>query len=231
MISIRRQRLVQRLGYKFADESLLELALTHRSCGVKNNERLEFLGDSILNFIMAEALYKKFPEAREGELSRLRAQLVKGDTLAEVAREFELGEQLNLGEGEMKSGGFRRASILADTVEALIGAIYTEAGMAVCQQHLLDWYAGRLKSISLDETQKDSKTLLQEYLQSRRSQVPDYKIIATSGESHEQQFTIECRVKLLAKPTTATASNRKQAEKVAAAEALSLLLAGDLKNQ
>jgi len=230
-MTIRRQRLIQRLGYKFADKSLLELALTHRSCGVKNNERLEFLGDSILNFIMADALFKKFPEAKEGELSRLRAQLVKGDTLAEVAREFELGEQLNLGEGEMKSGGFRRASILADTVEAIIGAIYTEAGMAVCQQHLLDWYAQRLKNLSLNETQKDSKTLLQEYLQSRRSQIPDYKIIATSGESHEQQFTVECRVKLLAKSTTATASNRKQAEKVAAAEALSLLLAEDLKNQ
>tara|TARA_B100000809_G_scaffold66641_1_gene63447 strand:- start:3596 stop:4297 length:702 start_codon:yes stop_codon:yes gene_type:complete len=229
MMSLKRQRLIKRLGYTFTDESLLDLALTHRSCGARNNERLEFLGDSILNFTMGEALFNKFPAAREGDLSRLRAQLVKGETLAEVAREFELGEQLNLGEGEIKSGGFRRDSILADTVEAIIGAIYLEAGMDVCQRHLLDWYAKRVRNISLDETRKDSKTQLQEYLQSCRAPVPEYKIIATSGESHAQQFTVECRVKLLPKPTVATASNRKLAEKESAAEALNLLQAQAVK--
>lgn len=225
MISIRKQRLMKCLGYTFVDINLLDLALTHRSCGARNNERLEFLGDSILNFTMAEALFKKFPLAREGDLSRLRAQLVKGETLAEVAREFELGEQLNLGEGEMKSGGCRRDSILADTVEAIIGAIYTEAGMDVCQHHLLHWYDSRLENISLNETPKDSKTLLQEYLQSRKAPVPEYKIVSTSGESHAQNFTVECRVKVLSKPTVATATNRKLAEKEAAAEALAILLA------
>lgn len=229
MISLKRQRLSKRLGYTFEDNSLLDLALTHRSCGARNNERLEFLGDSILNFTMGEALYNKFPEAREGDLSRLRAQLVKGETLAEVAREFELGEQLNLGEGEMKSGGFRRDSILADAVEAIIGAIYTEAGMDICQQHLLNWYAKRLDSITLTETKKDTKTQLQEFLQSRRAPVPEYKIVSTSGESHAQQFTVECRVSLLSKPTSATASNRKLAEKQAAAEALELLQAKSKK--
>lgn len=229
MISIKRQRLIKRLGYTFSDNSLLDLALTHRSCGAHNNERLEFLGDSILNFTMGEALFHKFPSAREGDLSRLRAQLVKGETLAEVAREFELGEQLNLGEGEMKSGGFRRDSILADAVEAIIGAIYTEAGMDICQQHLLNWYAQRLESITLTETKKDTKTQLQEFLQSRRAPVPEYKIVSTSGESHAQQFTVECRVSLLSKPTLATASNRKLAEKEAAAEALDLLLAKSKK--
>lgn len=223
MISIKRQRLIKRLGYTFTDNSLLDLALTHRSCGAHNNERLEFLGDSILNFTMGEALFHKFPKAREGDLSRLRAQLVKGETLAEVAREFNLGEQLNLGEGEMKSGGFRRDSILADAVEAIIGAIYTEAGMDVCQEHLLSWYAQRLEKITLTETQKDTKTQLQEFLQSRRAPVPEYKIVSTSGESHAQQFTVECRVSLLPTPTLATASNRKLAEKEAAAEALELL--------
>ena len=151
-------KLSQRIGYSFKDESLVHLALTHRSCGNKNNERLEFLGDSIVNFVIAEALYKKFPQAKEGQLSRLRADMVRGTTLAEIAREFELGEFLQLGSGELKSGGHNRESILADVVEAIIGAIYLDAGQAVVNEHILNWYQSRLSALTLDAVIKDAKT-------------------------------------------------------------------------
>lgn len=136
--------LAKKLGYQFKDESMIELALTHRSHGKRNNERLEFLGDSILNFVIAEALYRRFPEAKEGQLSRLRAQLVKGETLAELAREMKLGDYLRLGSGELKSGGYRRDSILADSVEAIIGAIYLDSDMECCRPYILSWYQSRL---------------------------------------------------------------------------------------
>jgi ribonuclease III len=150
------QKLSRRIGYFFADLGLLELALTHRSFGGKNNERLEFLGDSILNYVIAEDLFHRFPKAKEGELSRLRASLVKGDTLAELAREFQLGDYLKLGAGELKSGGFRRDSILADTVEGIIGAMYLDAGMDICRQHILSWYKERLDATSLKIVTKDA---------------------------------------------------------------------------
>ncbi len=199
--------------------------MTHRSCGAHNNERLEFLGDSILNFSIGEALYRKFPDAKEGQLSRLRAQLVKGETLAEIAREFELGDSLNLGEGELKSGGFRRDSILADAVEAIIGAVYVDGGMEACRERILFWYQQRLDTISLEETLKDPKTRLQELMQSHREPLPQYKVVSVDGEAHAQVFTIQCHTALLPQPTEAKASSRRTAEKLAAEEALKLIQA------
>jgi ribonuclease-3 len=222
-LSIKYQRLQHRLGYEFKVPALLQLALTHRSHSAHNNERLEFLGDSILNFVIGEALFKRFGDTREGQLSRLRSQLVKGETLAEIAREFELGECLILGEGEMKSGGHSRDSILADSVEALIGAIYTETDFETCRTHVLRWYAERLASLTVDTTAKDSKSQLQEHLQSLRKPLPEYEVVEAAGESHAQIFTIECRVVLLKQPVRAQASNRREAEKLAATEVLRLL--------
>lgn len=222
-LSTKYQRLQHRLGYEFKAPELLQLALTHRSHGASNNERLEFLGDSILNFVIGEALFRRFADVREGQLSRLRSQLVKGETLAEIAREFELGECLILGEGEMKSGGQSRDSILADSVEALIGAIFTETDFETCRTHVLTWYAKRLALLTVDTTAKDSKSQLQEHLQSLRKPLPEYAVVDAAGESHAQIFTIECRVVLLKQPVRAQASNRRDAEKLAAAEVLRLL--------
>ncbi|MBZ9556592.1 MULTISPECIES: ribonuclease III [Modicisalibacter] len=213
----------RRIGHDFRDPALLELALTHRSFGGDNNERLEFLGDSIVNFVIGEALFQRFPQAREGQLSRLRARLVKGQTLAEVAREFDLGDQLRLGSGEMKSGGYRRDSILADAMEAVIGAIYLDAGMDAVKARILAWYGTRLESIDLHDTQKDPKTRLQEFLQSRQSPLPRYEVISVEGEAHAQTFTVECHVDRLADHTLGVGSSRRHAEQEAAEKALSLL--------
>lgn len=218
--------LARKLGYKFKDESLIELALTHRSHGKRNNERLEFLGDSILNFVIAEALFIRFPEAREGQLSRLRALLVKGETLSEIAREKQLGDYLRLGSGELKSGGFRRDSILADAVEAIIGAIYMDSDMDTVRRYILDWYQSRLESTSLENTQKDSKTRLQEFLQSRRAPLPEYELLSVEGEAHKQTFQIRCNIKLLDQPTEGVGSSRRQAEQEAAKQALVALKVG-----
>ncbi|MBZ5876701.1 MULTISPECIES: ribonuclease III [Chromohalobacter] len=217
------QALSRRIGYQFRDTSRLELALTHRSYGGKNNERLEFLGDSIVNFVIGEALFQRFPQAREGQLSRLRARLVKGQTLAELAREFELGECLRLGSGEMKSGGYRRDSILADGVEALIGAIYLDAGMDVAKARVLSWYATRLEAIDLQDNQKDPKTRLQEFLQSRQAALPRYEVVSVEGEAHAQVFTIECHVEMLEDHTLGVGSSRRHAEQQAAEKALETL--------
>lgn len=216
MQNLKYQRLEERLGYQFENQRQLQLALTHRSHGATNNERLEFLGDSILNFIMGEALFSRFPEAREGQLSRLRSQLVKGETLAELAREFEMGDYLTLGEGELKSGGRSRDSILADSVEAIIGAIYCERGLDVCRERVLKWFSSRLDAIGIDTSAKDSKSRLQEYLQAQRQPLPEYAVINVGGEGHAQVFTIECRVTIAKKPTQASASSRREAEKQSA---------------
>ncbi|MDZ7853305.1 MAG: ribonuclease III [Halomonas sp.] len=213
----------RRIGHTFADPGLLELAMTHRSYGGQNNERLEFLGDSIVNFIIAEALFQRFPQAREGQLSRLRARLVKGPTLAELAREMAFGDCLRLGSGEMKSGGHRRDSILADAVEAVLGAIYLDAGMEVARVRVLSWYAERLEAISLDDTQKDPKTRLQEFLQSRQVALPRYEVTTVEGEAHAQTFTVECHVEVLEAHTLGIGSSRRHAEQQAAAQALSRL--------
>ncbi|WP_415885535.1 ribonuclease III [Neptuniibacter sp. QD37_6] len=212
--------LVRRIGHQFADESLFELALTHRSCGKKNNERLEFLGDSILNFVIADDLFARFPQAKEGELSRLRARMVKGVTLSEVARELGLGDYLRLGSGELKSGGFRRDSILADAVEAIIGAIYLDSDMETARGFILSWFKARLEKLDLNETLKDSKTRLQEFLQSRRLALPTYELINVEGEAHDQTFYIDCTVAGLAKPAKGIGSSRRQAEQEAAKHAL-----------
>jgi len=216
VLTLKYQRLEQRLGYHFEDQRQLQLALTHRIHGSTNNERLEFLGDSILNFIVGEELFKRFPEAREGQLSRLRSQMVKGDTLAELAREFALGECLVLGEGEMKSGGHTRDSILADSVEAIIGAIYLASGLDICRGRVLTWFAPRLDSLNIDTSAKDSKSRLQEYMQAQRQPLPEYVVVEVGGEGHAQMFTIECRVAVTKQPTSATASSRREAEKQAA---------------
>lgn len=224
MINQNRLRLVQRLGYTFQNESLLNLALTHRSHGATNNERLEFLGDSLLNMFVAEALYHHFPRAREGELSRLRSQLVKGETLAEIARELNLGDCLKLGEGELKSGGFRRATILADTVEALIAAIYLDSGdLATCRDCALAWYGERITTVALGNSGKDPKSALQEFLQARGEPLPQYDVVEVRGEAHAHVFTVHCRVSLLPAPVVAAGNSRREAEKKAAAEALARL--------
>lgn len=212
--------LSRRLGYQFQHQELGELALTHRSCGKKNNERLEFLGDSIVNFVIADALYERFGEAREGQLSRLRARLVKGETLAAVARELALGDYLRLGPGELKSGGYRRDSILADAVEALIGAIYLDSDLATVRRFILDWFAERLANLDLDEVLKDAKTRLQEYLQSQRLPLPNYDLVNVEGEAHAQVFYIHCHIEPLQTPSEGVGSSRRQAEQQAAKAAL-----------
>jgi len=215
--------LARKIGHDFSDTSLFELALTHRSCGKKNNERLEFLGDSILNFIIADDLFIRFPTAKEGELSRLRARLVKGVTLSEVARELGIGDYLRLGSGELKSGGFRRDSILADAVEAIIGAIYLDSGMEITRGFVLGWFAQRLNAIDLNETLKDSKTRLQEFLQSRRLPLPQYELTQVEGEAHSQTFYIACMVSGLESPAKGLGNSRRQAEQEAAKNALESL--------
>ncbi|WP_028294764.1 ribonuclease III [Oceanobacter kriegii] len=215
-------KLSQRLGYTFNDESLVTLALTHRSKGGTNNERLEFLGDSILNFVIAEDLYQRFPQAREGKLSRLRARMVKGKTLAEVARDFDLGDFLLLGSGELKSGGHKRESILADAVEAIIGAIYLDSGLDSARDRILSWYASRLDDLSLEDPIKDPKTRLQEYQQGRHLALPKYEVLSVQGPSNEQVFKVEVKIPD-ATPYVAEGSSRRSAEQAAALKLLSAL--------
>lgn len=220
-------RLQSEIGYQFSDPELLQQALTHRSVGKYNNERLEFLGDSILNFVIAEALFEKFPDNSEGDLSRLRASLVKGEKLADLATGIRLSECLVLGAGEMKSGGYRRSSILADTMEAIIGAAYLDSDFARCKNLVLDIYQPSLSaipSITNTEDLKDPKTRLQEYLQSRKLPVPEYHLDEVTGESHNQRFTISCHVSCLEKSTTGKGSSRRKAEQESAELALNLLL-------
>ncbi|WP_126166014.1 ribonuclease III [Shewanella khirikhana] len=216
-------RLCRTLGYEFSDVKLLEQALTHRSASNQHNERLEFLGDSILSIVISDALFHQFPKATEGDLSRMRATLVRGDTLAIIAKEFKLGDYLNLGPGELKSGGFRRESILADAVEAIIGAIYLDADLETCRALLLNWYQQRLAEIKPGVGQKDAKTLLQEYLQGVKKPLPEYQVTLVEGEAHDQTFTVECRVIDIAEPVVGVGSSRRKAEQMAAAQVLELL--------
>jgi ribonuclease-3 len=202
--------LMKKLGYQFQQVALLEQALTHRNYKGEHNERLEFLGDAILSMVIAEALYIHFPKAREGDLTRMRSSLVKGVTLAEIAKELELAEFLRLGPGEMKSGGLRRESIQADAVEAILGAIFLDAGIEACKERILSWYGSRLTVIQ-PGVQKDSKTQLQEYLQGRRLPLPLYEVIDTQGDDHDQIFTVRCTVQGRA-PVTASGNSRRKAE-------------------
>jgi ribonuclease III len=211
------------LGHTFADPQLLHRALTHRSVSGRNNERLEFLGDSIVNHIIAEELYRRFPLASEGEMSRMRASLVKGDTLADIARELELGEHLVLGPGERKSGGYRRSSILADTLEALAGAILLDAGYEQCKLCVASWYTARLEQLSSGVTHKDAKTRLQENLQGRGSPLPEYELVEVQGDDHDKLFRVACRVSRPRVVVEGSGKSRRKAEQAAAAKALQRL--------
>jgi len=222
-VTIPLDRLERKLGYHFQDQELLEMALTHRSYAGRNNERLEFLGDAILNFVAGEALFQHFPQAREGQLSRLRARLVKGQTLAVLARGFELGDYLRLGSGELKSGGYRRESILADALEALIGAIYLDAGMDVVRDRVLAWLANEIQGLTLVDTNKDPKTRLQEYLQSRGSDLPRYDVVDIQGDPHCRIFYVTCEIAPLSEKTQGQGASRRIAEQIAAAAALAAL--------
>ena len=207
------------LDYRFQDAVLLQEAVTHRSVGSHNNERLEFLGDAVLGYVIAEALYAQFPDASEGQLSRLRASLVKRETLASIARDLKLGDYLSLGSGELKSGGFRRDSILADALEAVFGAIVMDSGFDTCHDTILRLFAERLGGLSAADEQKDPKTRLQEHLQSRKLELPVYSVQEVTGKAHNQQFVIECRVEDLLCYSQGRGSNRRRAEQ-AAAEAM-----------
>lgn len=218
--SIAQQELAKRLSYSFADPKLLEQALTHRSHGARNNERLEFLGDGALNFVIATQLYLKFPNLAEGDLSRLRAQLVKEATLSEISQSLHLGDALKMGEGELKSAGWRRPSILADALEAIVGAVYLDGGFAAAQTFVLDLYAQKLATIDPKVIDKDPKSLLQELLQSRKIAVPEYTVTHTSGEAHAQQFVVECYIAKHNIRTQGEGSSRRLAEQVAAKLAL-----------
>ena len=209
-------RLCVQLNYSFNDPELLDKALSHRSVGDYNNERLEFLGDSILSYVISVELFKRFSEVDEGGLSRLRASLVKGDTLAELARELSLGDYLKLGPGELKSGGFRRSSILADAFEAILGAIYLDSDIASVQQVILKLFEQRLAAVSPETALKDPKTRLQEYLQSRQFPLPHYEVTQITGKAHSQTFTVRCRIDELDEAVTAEGSSRRKAEQTAA---------------
>lgn len=216
--------LTKDIGYQFSEISFLELAVTHRSYAKTNNERLEFLGDSILNFTIAAELYKKFPDVPEGDLSRLRSSLVDKDTLAKLATSLGLGEYIKLGGGELKTGGWRRDSILADATEAIFGAVYEDAGIVEAQALVLRLYQPYLQNIPSVEELKDGKTRLQEWLQGRKFPLPLYSVVSVSGKSHDQVFTIRCDVTSHDFSVDAQGKSRRKAEQEAAKLAMIKLL-------
>jgi len=210
------------LAYAFQDASLRERALSHRSVGARNNERLEFLGDGLVNMLVAELLYERFPQAAEGELTRWRARLVSEPALAAVARELELGDQLRLGPGELKSGGFRRDSILADAFEALIAALYLDGGWESCRQVVRTIFVERLAEAANAED-KDPKTRLQEMLQGQGMALPVYELVASSGADHAKTFEVSCNVVALGLRSEGHGGSRRAAEQAAAAAAVALV--------
>jgi len=215
--------LCKKLGLKFNNPQLFTMALTHRSASSTNNERLEFLGDSILGFVIAKKLYDLFPEASEGVLSRLRASLVNQTSLAELARKHQLGDFLLLGSGELKSGGFRRDSILSDALEAIMGALFKDQGITACQQWIELLFTEKLSQLSMDNWQKDPKTQLQELMQSKKLLLPEYTLITMSGLAHEQMFKVKCTITLIEETCIGTGISRKRAEQSAAELMLELL--------
>ena len=210
--------------YQFNNPALLLQALTHRSFAANNNERLEFLGDSVLNFIVAHQLYNRFNKLPEGDLSRLRAALVKESTLSEIAVGLNIGESLKLGEGELKSAGFKRPSILADALEAIVGAVFLDGGFAAAETLVLKLYAQRLDSIDPKIIDKDAKSQLQEYLQGKKIELPEYGVVAISGEAHAQTFRIECVIQKLHISAVGEGTSRRIAEQQAAQLALEIIL-------
>ena len=213
------------LGHSFADLTLLQTALTHRSFGVSNNERLEFIGDGVLNCVIAVALFRRYPDLAEGDLSRMRANLVRQDALHRLAVSLNLGDSLRLGEGELKSGGNQRPSILADALEALIGAVYLDAGFEAAQAVIARLYLPLFDELNSRPVTKDAKTTLQEWLQGRKKPLPRYHVIEASGAAHEQRFEVACEIENPALRTTGQGSSRRLAEQDAADRALKALKA------
>jgi len=221
-------KILKVFNYNFNDDSLLSLALTHRSIGSNNNERLEFLGDSILGMVISAELYRRFPAEREGVLTRLRSSLVKGATLSKIAAELDLGDFIKLGSGELKSGGFRRASTLADVVEAILGAIYldsrSEHGIFRVEKIILNLFASRLDDCEPAGVLKDPKTRLQEYLQAKNATLPTYSVVSISGKEHQQTFKVSCSIEGYSNNVIATGASRRKAEQAAAEKALGSLI-------
>lgn len=211
------------VGHQFQKQDVLRQALTHRSSSSSHNERLEFLGDSILGLVIAEALFKQFPKVAEGDLSRMRAAIVCGRSLAKLGKKMGLGDFLSLGQGELKSGGYRRESILADAVEAIIGAIYLDSDMDTVREVILKWFEPQLDDIKPGASQKDPKTRLQEWLQARQQPLPEYDVIATQGQAHNQQFTVHCVIEGQQEPFIGSGTSRRKAEQAAATSALEYL--------
>lgn len=221
---IKHQRPLERaLGHRFHKAELLDKALTHRSASADSNERLEYLGDAVLGVIISEALFTRFPEADEGELSRLRSALVKGKTLAKLARKLELGEHLKLGAGEIRSGGRQRDSILAGAFEALVAAVYFDAGIETCRHCVLELYRELLAAVSPAGLAKDAKTALQEWLQARGMALPRYELVSEEGQAHRRSFQVECAIDALGLAVRAQGQSKRMAQQGAAANALSML--------
>ena len=212
--------LERKIGYQFADPELLEAALRHRSIGSRHNERLEFLGDSVLGLAVSEALYERYPDAAEGELTQFRARLVRQATLAEVARRIELGSALHLGPSAGRSGGSDRASILADALEAVLAAIFLDAGFDTAKRITLSLLEPDIAILEAGSLEKDPKTQLQELLQATGAQPPDYAVTSTSGQPHEREFVVDCSIPSLGLTTRGHGSSRKSAEQEAALQAL-----------
>ena len=219
-MSLTTEALAKSVGYQFKDPRLLDIAVSHRSAGSGNHERLDCLGDAVLGQVVAEWLYRSFPESDEGQLSRLRASLVKREALAGIARELALGDFLRLGSGELKSGGFRRDSILADALEAVFGAVLVDGGFEACRDCIHRLYAQRFENISVVDELKDPKTRLQEYLQSRQLALPEYEMVRVTGKAHNQLFDVECRVAALDLVCMGQGSSRRKAEQAAAVRML-----------
>ena len=212
-----------RLRHRFARPELLAQALTHRSAGAPHNERLEFLGDGVVNLLVAEALYQRWPKADEGALTRARAELVREAALATIARELQLGERLTLGPGEMKSGGHRRDSILADALEAVVAAIYLDAGFEACRAVVLPWFEASMAAVPVGKPEKDAKTRLQEWLQARQKPLPSYDLVGESGEEHAKLFQVRCSTPEPPLSAEGEGSSRRNAEQAAAAAMMELL--------
>lgn len=211
------------IEYRFTDQTLLRDALTHRSLGAQNNERLEFLGDSVLNLVISYRLFECYPDAQEGDLSRMRARLVRGLSLADIASGLGLGKQLNLGESELKSGGFRRASILADAFEALLGAVFLDGGYEACRRVILDLFDPLIANLPSAEELKDPKTRLQEWLQGRARPLPEYSLLREEGADHAKKFHVACRIPDDGSVVEALGNSRRKAEQAAAKSMLQML--------
>lgn len=209
-----------RLGYQFRDRTLMEAALTHRSAASVHNERLEFLGDAVLGLIIATELYRRLPNCSEGELSRLRASLVNGNMLGAVALDLQLGDAMAMGSGELKSGGYRRSSILADAFEAVLGAVYLDSDLDACRDVVRHCFGGRLETLPDPDSLIDPKTRLQEWLQSRQMRLPEYRLLSEQGEPHKRMFRVACRVLDLSIEAEAEASSRRKAQQAAASRVL-----------